>query len=86
MSIDSIIAEDRALLDRLEQFARTPEYARLLATVVELMGAESEPWLARWLTRPAFGLGGAPIDIASEPGGVDLLVSQLARIAYGNCA
>lgn len=86
MSIDAVIAADRALLERLEQFARTPEYARLLATVVEHMGGEAEPWLAHWLVRPAFGMDGRPIDIAEVPGGVDLLVDQLARIAYCNCA
>lgn len=86
MSIGAIIAADRALLERLEQFARTPAYVRLLATAVEQMGEEAEPWLAHWLIRPAFGLGGRPIDLAEQPGGVDLLVGQLTRIASCNCA
>ena len=86
MSIDAVIAADRAVLARLEQFARTTECTRLLAAVVEHMGEEGEPWLAHWLVRPAFGLGGLPIDIANKPGGVDLLVDQLARIGHSNCA
>jgi uncharacterized protein (DUF2384 family) len=86
MSIDAVIAADRLLLERLEHFACTPEYARLLDTVISHMDAGSERWLAHWLIRPAYGLGGRPIDIASEPGGVDLLVDQLVRIAYCNCA
>jgi len=85
MSIETIIAADRALLVRLEEFAQTPTYQRFLATVTEHMGAESEPWFAHWLIQPAFGLGGLPIDIAGQPGGVDMLLEHLVRIAYG-CA
>ena len=84
MSIDAVIAADRALLERLG-FVLTPAYARLLDTA--LKHGESEQWLAHWLIRPAYGLGGCPMDIAeNDPGDVDMLVDQLARIACCNCA
>jgi uncharacterized protein (DUF2384 family) len=49
------------------------------------MDVDPEPWLAHWLMRPAFGLGGRPIDIVNEPGDVDMLADHLVRIAH-DCA
>ena len=87
MSVDAYIADQRALLDRLEEFARTPEYERLLSTVQDFASDDPEPWLADWLISPAFGLGGAiPIDVAGAPSGVDLLVEQLLRIVHNTGA
>jgi len=85
MSIEAVIAADLALLERLEHFARTPAYAVLLDTVNRHMGDDQEEWLAHWLIHRAFGLGRLPIDIAQEPGGVEILVDQLIRIGH-NCA
>jgi uncharacterized protein (DUF2384 family) len=42
---------------------------------------DAENWLADWLIRPELGLGACPIDLATQPGGMDLLVDQLTRIA-----
>jgi hypothetical protein len=86
MSIDAVIAADRALLERPGHFARTPEYARLWATRVERPGCDDERRLAQWLVDAAVGPSGLLIDTVGEPGGADLLVDQLARIAYCNLA
>jgi len=87
MSVDAYIANQRALLDRLEQFVRTPEYERLLSGLQGFVSDDPEPWLADWLVSPAFGLGGAiPIEVAAAPDGVDLLVEQLLRIAHSTGA
>lgn len=85
MSIAAVIAADRALLDRLERFSHSQAYERLQVVALEHIGPDSEAWLAHWLIRPAVGLGGCPIDIAEEPGGVDMLAEHLGRIAY-DCA
>jgi hypothetical protein len=49
MSIDAVIAAERLLLERLEHFACTPEYARLLDTVTSHMDDGPERWPAHWL-------------------------------------
>jgi len=72
------------LLDRLEEFSRTPEYERLLHTVKQYASEDPEPWLAEWMISPAFGLGGKiPIDVVTEPVGIDQLVDLLGRAATG---
>lgn len=82
MSVDVYIAQQRALLDRLEEFARTSEYERLLHTVKQYASEDPETWLAEWLISPALGLGGkVPIDVVTEPGGIDQLIDVLGRIA-----
>jgi uncharacterized protein (DUF2384 family) len=81
MSIDAIIAA--ALLDRLERLSHSAAYRRLEVAVLQRMGQGPEAWLAHW--RPAVGLGGRPIAIADEPGGVDMLAEHLGRITY-DCA
>ena len=84
MSVDAYIAQQRALLDRLEEFARTPEYERLLRTANQYASKDPEPSLAKWLTWPAFGLEGKiPIDVVTEPGGIDQLVDLLGRTETG---
>jgi len=87
INVDAYIANQRSLLDRLEQFAQTPEYERLLSTLQGFAADDPEPWLADWLISPAFGLGGAiPIDVAGTPTGLDLLREQLLRIVHGTYA
>ena len=87
MNVDAYIANQRALLDRLEQFVRTPEYERLLSVLQRFASDDPEPWLADWLISPAFGLDGAiPIDVAGTPTGVDLLREQLHRIVHDTYA
>lgn len=60
-AVSAFIAEQRDLLDRLEQFAGTPEYRRLLQAASPLINGELDPWLAEWLTEPAVRLDGLPI-------------------------
>lgn len=78
--VDAFVSGQRALLDRLELFALTPAFARLQATVRTYGTIESTAWLAHWLIQPASGLGGLPIDIVDEPGGLDRVDEQLQRI------
>ncbi|MBK6615004.1 antitoxin Xre/MbcA/ParS toxin-binding domain-containing protein [Ottowia sp.] len=78
--VGAFVSGHRALLDRLEEFARTPAFARLQATVSTCGAGESAAWLAGWLIQPAVGLGGLPIDIVLEPGGLDRVNEQLQRI------
>jgi Protein of unknown function (DUF2384) len=78
--VGTFVAGHRALLDRLEAFARTPAFARLETTVRACGAGESAAWLAGWLIRPAIGLRGLPIDIALEPDGLDRVDEQLQRI------
>jgi len=79
-SVAAFIAEQRELLARLEQFAETPEYQRLLAVVAPLAVGDLENWLAEWLIQPAFTLRDLPIDVVERPGGLELVELQLMRI------
>lgn len=79
-NVDAFISDQRLRLDQLESFVQTPEYQRLLA-VAKGVNAEAEVWLAEWLIRPAFGLAALPIDVAVEPGGVDLLAGHISQIS-----
>jgi hypothetical protein len=67
----------RALLDRLRSSRDRPSRQ---ATVGTCGAGESAAWLAGWLIQPAVGLGGLPIDIVLEPGGLDRVNEQLQRI------
>lgn len=41
----------------------------------------------RWLAKPAFGLGNqVPLELLETSGGIDLVMDQLLRIAYGDLA
>jgi putative toxin-antitoxin system antitoxin component (TIGR02293 family) len=41
----------------------------------------------RWLKKPAFGLGNQiPLELLETSGGIDLVMDQLLRIAYGDLA
>ena len=62
------------------RFIRTSDFQRLVAAAG---GPEWESWTREWLLKPAFGLGRRPLDIAGEPGGVDLLEGHLERIGNG---
>ena len=64
----------------LTGFVRTDDFRRLVNAAG---GPEWESWTRRWLLKPAFGLGRLPLDIASEPGGVDALEAYLGRIGNG---
>ncbi|MFT7722213.1 MAG: DUF2384 domain-containing protein [Roseateles sp.] len=78
--VGAFVSGQRVLLDRLELFALTPAFARLQATVRTYGAGESAAWLAGWMIRPAIGLGGLPIDIVDEPGGLKRVDEQLRRI------
>lgn len=79
-SVVAFIAGQRELLFRLEQFAETPAYRRLLTVAAPMVDGD-EPWLAEWLIQPAFTLRELPIDTLTRPGGQDLVELLLARIA-----
>lgn len=79
--VAAFIAGQRELLARLEQFAQTPEYRRLLAVAAPMADGDAEPWLAEWLIQPVFTLGELPIDALARPGGLELVELQLIRIA-----
>lgn len=64
----------------LSRFGRTDDFRRLVKAAG---GLELESWTREWLLKPAFGLGRRPIEIVSEPGGVDLLEGHLGRIGNG---
>lgn len=60
-AVAAFIAKERDLLDRLEQFAETPEYRRLLQAAGSLINGDLDPWLAEWLIEPAVRLDGLPM-------------------------
>lgn len=65
----------------LTRFVHTDDFRRLVKAAG---GPEAESWTRQWLLKPAFGLNGRrPIDIAVEPGGVELLEEHLGRIGNG---
>jgi hypothetical protein len=80
-NVSTFIAQQRELLDRLERFAETVDFRRLVAVGTRLAGDDVEVWLAEWLIQPAFRLGELPIDTVLRPGGVDVVEAQLVRIA-----
>lgn len=80
-SVATFIAEQRELLDQLEQFAETPEYRRLLALSTPMAEGDVEPWLAEWLIQPVFSLNDLPIKALAQPGGLELVESRLVWIA-----
>lgn len=73
----AILVRKRAELDALERFCATPGYTRLLNALQDLAVGDVEPWLADWLIHPSMALGAVPLIVAGQPGGVDLLISQL---------
>lgn len=81
-SIAAFIVEQRELLDRLERFAATPDYRRLLASIAPLAAGDLEPWLGQWLITPSFGLGERPIDLVQQ-GRLEIVEQLLARIGGG---
>lgn len=83
---DRFVAAQRAALDRLEVFRRTPGYASLLATLQRSPGGDVEAWLAAWLIEPEPSLGGLPLDIAAETGGLAVLVDRLENLGNGTGA
>jgi len=83
---ERFIAAQRSALDRLEVFRRTPGYASLLATLQRSAGGDVEVWLAAWLVEPESGLGGRPLDIAAETGGLVVLVDRLEKLGNGTGA
>lgn len=65
----------------LTRFVHSSDFRRLVNAAG---GPEAESWARTWLLKPAFGLSGRrPIDIAGEPGGVELLEAHLGRIGNG---
>ncbi|MBT9503151.1 MAG: hypothetical protein IV092_18035 [Burkholderiaceae bacterium] len=82
----AFIATQRALLTRLERFAQTPSYDRLLKKACEFAADDPEPWLLDWLIGPMFGSSSCRLDVAEGPDGVELLSDQLQRAFSGVCA
>lgn len=82
-SVAGFIAGQRELLCRLELFAGSPDYRRLLAAAAPMAAGDLEPWLAEWLIQPAFSLKELPIDTLARPGGIEQVELQLLRIAAG---
>jgi hypothetical protein len=80
---EMFIAAQRSTLDRLELFRRTPGYARLLTTLQRSPGGDVEAWLAAWLIEPSTDVGGMPVDVAAEPGGLAVLVDHLESLGNG---
>jgi len=66
-AVVAFIAEQRELLVRLEQFAETPEYRRLLSAASPLIDGDLDPWLAAWLIQPAVPLDDLSIHAESQP-------------------
>ena len=47
----------------------------------------SLPAFRRWLSKPAYGLGGQPpLALLQTSGGIDLVADEVGRIAYGDLA
>ncbi|WP_166651842.1 antitoxin Xre/MbcA/ParS toxin-binding domain-containing protein [Roseateles toxinivorans] len=84
--IRTFITAQRSALDRLESFAGTPTYERLLAILWTFADGDPEPWLAAWLIEPNESLGDRPLDVVGRPGGLELLIAHLERMASGVCA
>jgi hypothetical protein len=83
--IDSYVADQHALLERLAAFSGTSDYSGLLDFVRRHCPGAPELWFAEWLITPAVSFNdNRPIDIAAQPGGVDLLMTRLARLIHGN--
>jgi hypothetical protein len=83
-SVANFISDQRGLLDRLERFADTPDYRRLLIAVAPMAAGDMEPWLAQWLIQPSFGLRELPIDALTRPEGLALVEQHLLQIASFN--
>ncbi len=75
------IAGQRELLVRLEQFAQTSDYRRLIIASASIAEGDVDAWLAQWLIEPAFKFGELPIDALAKPGGMKRVVQYLERIA-----
>lgn len=89
--IRAYINAQRQALEQLESFAGSPEFERLLATLQLFVGRDEQEaglvaWLAAWLIEPDEALGDRPLNIAEQPGGLELLVVRIERMAGGVCA
>lgn len=82
-TVIAFIANQRKLLSRLERFAETPSYARLLKEIGDFALGDPEPWLLNWLFQPMWGCGPYRVEVAGEPDGIELLLDQLLRIVGG---
>lgn len=80
-NVAAFIAAQHELLARLDQFAGTPEFQRLVTSAALLGDVDTDLWLAEWLIQPAFRLDELPLDVAVRPGGVELVEQQLVRIS-----
>jgi len=85
-TVNTFISEQRVLLDRLERFAQEPGYSQLLQVIKEQIADDAEPWLCEWLISSAYGLGARPIDVVTEPAGIEQLVAHLRRVLSGTGA
>ena len=75
---------------RLSHFVHTDDFRRLLAVVSGMVDpaaaavGDVEGWVRRWLIAEAFALNRRrPIDVAMEPGGVELVERVLGAICSG---
>jgi len=85
--IRAYINAQRQALEQLESFADSEAFERLLAALQSVVGSDEQAaWLAAWLIEPDVTLGNRPLDVAKQPGGLDLLIDRLERMAGGLCA
>lgn len=84
--IRAFIASQTLALEQLAAFAETSAYERLLAALRQLVDGEHEAWLAGWLVERDETLGTRPLDLARQPGGVEVLIARLEGMAGGLCA
>lgn len=82
-TVIAFIANQRKLLSRLERFAETPSYARLLKEIGDFASEDPEAWLLHWLVQPMWGCGRYRVEVAEEPDGTELLLDQVLRIVSG---
>ncbi|MFN3302112.1 MAG: hypothetical protein ACK44A_00155 [Roseateles sp.] len=79
--VTGFVAGQRELLARLERFAQTPEFQRLLIAAAPISEGDADAWLAQWLIEPAFRKGELPIDALTKPGGCKRVERHLKHIA-----
>ncbi len=82
-NVAAFVAAEHETLTRLEQFAETPAFQRLLKSASPLADVDADVWLAEWLLQPAFRIDELWLEVALTPGGVEIVEQQLLRIAAG---
>lgn len=81
--VAAFVAAQQESLARLEQFAETPAFQRLLKSAALLADVDADVWLAEWFLQPAFRIDELWLEVALLPGGVEVVEQQLVRVAAG---